>query len=1555
MAQPGGQPRWTHDPTRNLYFYHDQHTDELVYQDGNRLPAPRRSLSATPRTGGGSSGAQPLPYSQNGSGSYPQDAHSVDVARRQQHPTQATLDAQPTHGLHGPTINVSTARPSSRTFDRGGVQMVVAEDPQTRVRTTFGTSPASRITDPQLYNAGVRATRMLYGTGEGEAEHLYSNYRMRQRDFFCFGRVFLLLWVEPAGESGTLITSVEPSDQAFSNGAFNERVYSKVRRFVVVREGQSYCSALPIATYGGRGVSKPGVKKSEHAIIHSGRDAPQPKTHERPQRGEDSIRPIPIRVVPDNREEALEPMSRLDFGKVHTIQHNIKVRPFGMVHPDSKTALYEQFQNVWSNTATIVPASEDQSSQASASSSSGRKARAPPSTADGSLKGRSGNTTVVEERDESEEDDDDEEEDESDEEEAAISPRSDYGRASSSLPRQFQSGYVPSATQAQQRTVASSSGTSQSESSARMQWARDCATRLVHQGYSREQAFQWLVSQIQKQGRSQQAADAEVRALLSGKAPHPPSPQSGSLGREHTSSFLRTAPRTQHPDIDSSTSSLGDQSLEPPGLSERIQNHRHETTRSPRAEPVDHEKNSEYQSKGDTHGTQLELDEGQFKSDIHRVQLELQRPPSSLETGLDSTTLAQKVETKSIHAVQTDSGYASMDRQNKNPAQSGKDDESDRGTAYSGESAIPLVGNARTRSIEAFAIEIIDRLSGNPWVPSHQREDVERLLRDSLKVYTQDVREQGPDEKVVNGARFISQQRPRIASLIVVGRSGTRISDSDGRGPSQSAYSLRENMNKWLSQASTDVDPNTIPPVEPGDVSNLGEDENLERFIDESRPSLIGHPAFESLLTDVRAILQPFLAPGLGNITQCLKDAIDESATQADFRLQWDPVAFWKMNYPETHDIDIMNVLVVIHASEGRHQALTCAEYLKQTWPQSCATTVPLFRSLVRILAAQGRAVQSVDGITIEATTTSGQLHLNVFAKASDLIRIGEQLAWLGAACRATDTPSDPIYSQAVIGSVHDDTHTTPMFDIRYEDKVRSQFDVPTRDESQPGLEIPFDIMASLGETDEVAMFDGRLLLKGHSTLFVAVKKVDRSVIWHFEKLDDADANPYDAALSIETDEKLDLTCITDCRHFVGWTEEVSVNFATKDAHYDISPTSIGLEGSSLAFTSFSISASKYLGISANFIRGKREALFLSGPSTYKLKMDNLQREFMMIYDDQTQKVWLLKADRVLLHLLRCRISTRHHDSQHFVLDDFNYASESPEENVASILKDEAFVSRKLDEEVSTPYVESELIDGVLKVKEVRRFTPYTVRDEILDLYGTFQKIVAMQGKISSDPKINIPSSPKPVLQGWSFDNVAQGLDRLMPRALNVESHAQAWMSLRDILLTPVLFGGGFGEILRPARPTQLCPGWTVMPGGSDYMAASTHSLRQIFRDHGAHRGGHVQLALGLSWHQSQLPFGACSCAVQKRSRRCDRLQDLYDRSVLSKAKSPSRDIFDTFPMAAFIFGRTSGLKRFLPSKVSFDSSAGANSDSAVGASLSSSDQSDESQVQPQELAPVAA
>ncbi|KAH7312918.1 hypothetical protein BKA65DRAFT_467197 [Rhexocercosporidium sp. MPI-PUGE-AT-0058] len=152
--------------------------------------------------------------------------------------------------------------------------------------------------------------------------------------FYKVGRVFKTLWSEPAGG-----TAKDMDKSFYSKVGFDELVFSKIRRFVVVCEKNHSCLCLPLYTYGGQGVSKPDVRTQDHVAI-------QICTNDRPSTphltNEDSEKPS-LGMIIEDHDEHLDPKTRINFGQVFTVQHNLKVAKVGRIHPGDLKRLNEYF------------------------------------------------------------------------------------------------------------------------------------------------------------------------------------------------------------------------------------------------------------------------------------------------------------------------------------------------------------------------------------------------------------------------------------------------------------------------------------------------------------------------------------------------------------------------------------------------------------------------------------------------------------------------------------------------------------------------------------------------------------------------------------------------------------------------------------------------------------------------------------------------------------------------------------------------------------------------------------------------------------------------------------------------------------------------------------------------------------------------------------------------------------------------------------------------------------------------------------------------------------
>jgi len=166
----------------------------------------------------------------------------------------------------------------------------------------------------------------LYDT-RVDSRALDPSYQVQARPnaFFKVGTVFSTLWHENAGNPGNPGTL---QSQEIWTGRFGESVYSTIRRMVVVKEMRGCAWCLGIFTYSGQGVAKSGVDPSTHAVIFT--TDSRPKTDPR----EPKMTKEAIAVVPIFRDRKLDPMSRINFAKIYTVEHNVKVKHIGEIQEE---------------------------------------------------------------------------------------------------------------------------------------------------------------------------------------------------------------------------------------------------------------------------------------------------------------------------------------------------------------------------------------------------------------------------------------------------------------------------------------------------------------------------------------------------------------------------------------------------------------------------------------------------------------------------------------------------------------------------------------------------------------------------------------------------------------------------------------------------------------------------------------------------------------------------------------------------------------------------------------------------------------------------------------------------------------------------------------------------------------------------------------------------------------------------------------------------------------------------------------------------------------------
>ncbi|KAG4435148.1 hypothetical protein IFR05_009380 [Cadophora sp. M221] len=191
-------------------------------------------------------------------------------------------------------------------------------------------------------NLGKQPHTASSSTGGGELDDRYKVVEDKNRQkFWKVGRVFMVLWTEPAGitkEKGT------QNGSQFSTTYLNGTAYTEIRRFVVIGEGYGNSICSPIHTYSGQATLKSNLPDpKQHAIIYTSKSPPEEKSYitEDGTLVKENLPKEPIRVIPeqDGEEKDLGDLSRVNYAKIYTVEHYVRVLNIGKVHPSSMTSL----------------------------------------------------------------------------------------------------------------------------------------------------------------------------------------------------------------------------------------------------------------------------------------------------------------------------------------------------------------------------------------------------------------------------------------------------------------------------------------------------------------------------------------------------------------------------------------------------------------------------------------------------------------------------------------------------------------------------------------------------------------------------------------------------------------------------------------------------------------------------------------------------------------------------------------------------------------------------------------------------------------------------------------------------------------------------------------------------------------------------------------------------------------------------------------------------------------------------------------------------------------
>ncbi|KAK2592180.1 hypothetical protein QQS21_010122 [Conoideocrella luteorostrata] len=611
------------------------------------------------------------------------------------------------------------------------------------------------------------------------------------------------------------------------------------------------------------------------------------------------------------------------------------------------------------------------------------------------------------------------------------------------------------------------------------------------------------------------------------------------------------------------------------------------------------------------------------------------------------------------------------------------------------------------------------------------------------------------------------------------------------------------------------------------------------------------------------------------------------------FQVRWDPLAFLKEQDYRPKPDNALEMAITLTGSAKDAQALTCAQYLCQTWPSSGKHTIRLIKHVVNTKNGRRHSCNLPDGTELIAWIDASNFMVEVLGKGDSIAQVGEQLAWLAAALRSSPTDEPGVAScTPFIDDIHqcNDSSGSPTtlvwpamlckIDFTVQTKapdfepsngqcwhnvfrnpvVVEGYPIPRRSEPNTGLEISLNIMAGLVGTKRVNTFNGYIFIKGFSAMLVPTRNTGDLLIWHLLYKKDGNHISYLDNTVAHAQNLIEFE-LEEARHIIGWCSEVKYCAGAADAVYPTKETSLPRPRPGCVLGKAFIRWGRLVIGDDQYVIGHKDrpnhVQFSRGGDIQKLKW--IHEKFVVLWDEVDKRGWLVNGTSALLHLVRASLDYDSHDafSSLFCFKQEHMKEADIQHTHTSALK---VLLNPTNKELKL-YPEK---------KDFIRLS-----DRVDHLYDIMDKIITYQEIITGQNSQKWKSRARKYLEGWDFRDIAKiTRDPIYPRVAKLQAFGKAWVDFTRDIGAVVLFGRGFGEIFRPGN-INLCPQWAQLPKERYYLAACVSDLKGFIAMDDAKKGTPMTRIGNMIWHNPDKILEQCQCTGTETKAHCDPVQVL--------------------------------------------------------------------------------
>ena len=431
---------------------------------------------------------------------------------------------------------------------------------------------------------------------------------------------------------------------------------------------------------------------------------------------------------------------------------------------------------------------------------------------------------------------------------------------------------------------------------------------------------------------------------------------------------------------------------------------------------------------------------------------------------------------------------------------------------------------------------------------------------------------------------------------------------------------------------------------------------------------------------------------------------------------------------------------------------------------------------------------------------------------------------------------------------------------------IAQGFPVSKRENGERGLEIPLEIMAALGGVRHVTYFQGGLVLKGHSAIFVPVTRHHQSIQWHLIRRRGEQRILYrevtDECSKRAMLEEVDHDSLRTTRAFLGWWKNTETHLGTRGAAYDGIDWSPACEAKrSARFSGANLGFQTIITGQLNFILGAKDGrLHFSQKGPFQRIVQCAEKTPVVLYDLKDRRAWLVPALDVILHI----VHTRHHSAPYTTKEEkVELTPVNPKRGRGAAA--EAVAANEMRK---------------LYERDVAAEKDYYYKDAILDIWSQMERLMEKDDSIEAGPGLALHGTMQSKCHGWEYMSLVNEKNYRRKEATIAKSSG-GWVDLVNDIDALVLFATGFGDVIRPVSGLErLCPQWRILPKSKDYLAAGVPIMELLYSEAGSRLSRKHLSTTHLQWHRRSTLFEQCEYTGPGRCE-CDRTQQIYHDSLL--------------------------------------------------------------------------